>query len=52
MVIKVLTFTRYSIEEPKYPNKYLSENGEYPINICNTQMNEKGVGNMPNCPKN
>ena len=42
---------KYPIEKPKYPNKFI-RNVEYPINICNTQMNEKGVGNIPNCSKN
>ena len=45
------SFKKYRIERPKYPNKYLLEVLEYPINICKTLMSEKKLGNVPNCSK-
>ena len=51
LVSKVLTFKKYPIEKLNTLKKFI-RNAEYPINICNTQMNEKGMGNIPNCYKN
>ena len=38
------------IEKLNYPKKYLLK--MLNTQLCNTQMNEKGVCNIPNCSKN
>ena len=39
---------KYQIEINKIPSSTFPKKFEYPIKICSTQMNEKGVGNILN----
>ena len=43
---------KYPIEKNKIPKSTFLKKLEYPIKICNTQLNEKGVGKILNLRKN